>query len=265
MRRAADWPAWPPIWLALGQQNVTLSEALIPVRPSTRHAADMLGLDPLEVANEGKVVIVVRRGCGRAGAADHCVSTHEVRKPFASDRSRTSQRDGVCCARRSVGSESCKSLTENSCRGSASVAMAGRRPRGVKTLAKRPGYARTERPSLCAAGIDASNAAGGGRGPESTALPPSPARGSLPNRTGACVMTSAQLETLARLFLPRRALEELIQRLRSLGYTVIGPTIVDNVVSMREITSTRRSAPRCSGPAGRRQVSTGEEQRLADV
>ena len=42
------------------RHNVALWEERIPVRPSTRHAADMLGLDPLDVANEGKVVIVVR-------------------------------------------------------------------------------------------------------------------------------------------------------------------------------------------------------------
>jgi hydrogenase expression/formation protein HypE len=39
--------------------HVTLTEADIPVRPEARHAAEMLGLDPLEVANEGKVVAVV--------------------------------------------------------------------------------------------------------------------------------------------------------------------------------------------------------------
>jgi len=40
--------------------HVVIDEAAVPVRPETRHAAEMLGLDPLEVANEGKVVIVVR-------------------------------------------------------------------------------------------------------------------------------------------------------------------------------------------------------------
>jgi len=40
--------------------RVTLDESRIPVRPEAQHAADMLGLDPLEVANEGKVVAVVR-------------------------------------------------------------------------------------------------------------------------------------------------------------------------------------------------------------
>ncbi len=40
-------------------RHVVLEEALIPVQPEARHAAAMLGLDPLEVANEGKAVIVV--------------------------------------------------------------------------------------------------------------------------------------------------------------------------------------------------------------
>ena len=40
--------------------HVTLHERAIPVRPEARHAADMLGLDMLEIANEGKVVVVAR-------------------------------------------------------------------------------------------------------------------------------------------------------------------------------------------------------------
>lgn len=40
--------------------HLTLQEKDIPVRPETWHAADMLGIDPLDVANEGKVVAVVR-------------------------------------------------------------------------------------------------------------------------------------------------------------------------------------------------------------
>jgi hydrogenase expression/formation protein HypE len=39
--------------------RVILNEAAIQIRPEARHAADMLGLDPLEVANEGKVVMTV--------------------------------------------------------------------------------------------------------------------------------------------------------------------------------------------------------------
>lgn len=40
--------------------RISLDESEIPLHPQTLHAAEMLGLDPLEVANEGKVVIVVR-------------------------------------------------------------------------------------------------------------------------------------------------------------------------------------------------------------
>jgi hydrogenase expression/formation protein HypE len=39
--------------------GVTLDEAAIPVRPEVRGACEMLGLDPLYVANEGKLIAVV--------------------------------------------------------------------------------------------------------------------------------------------------------------------------------------------------------------
>ena len=42
--------------------GIELIEERIPVRPQTAYAAEMLGLDPLTVANEGKVVAVVRAG-----------------------------------------------------------------------------------------------------------------------------------------------------------------------------------------------------------
>jgi len=50
--------------------RVTLDETTIPIRKETRYAAEMLGLDPLTVANEGKIVAVVRGGeADRAVAA----------------------------------------------------------------------------------------------------------------------------------------------------------------------------------------------------
>ncbi len=39
--------------------SVELDEPRIPISPTARHAAEMLGLDPLTVANEGKIVCVV--------------------------------------------------------------------------------------------------------------------------------------------------------------------------------------------------------------
>ena len=41
------------------QVEVTLEEAAVPVEPAVRAACELLGLDPLTVANEGKVVAVV--------------------------------------------------------------------------------------------------------------------------------------------------------------------------------------------------------------
>jgi hydrogenase expression/formation protein HypE len=39
--------------------GVVLDEAAIPIRPEVRGACEMLGLDPLYVANEGKLIAVV--------------------------------------------------------------------------------------------------------------------------------------------------------------------------------------------------------------
>ena len=53
---------------AASRVGVELDEAAIPLRPEVRGACEMLGLDPLYVANEGKLIAVVprrgrRRGC----------------------------------------------------------------------------------------------------------------------------------------------------------------------------------------------------------
>jgi hydrogenase expression/formation protein HypE len=40
-------------------RSVEIDEQMVPVTPTARHAAEMLGLDPLTVANEGKCVAVV--------------------------------------------------------------------------------------------------------------------------------------------------------------------------------------------------------------
>lgn len=46
--------------------RVVLEEEVIPVAPAVRHAAGLLGLDLLEVANEGKAVLVVRPEAAQA-------------------------------------------------------------------------------------------------------------------------------------------------------------------------------------------------------
>ncbi|HZD42883.1 MAG TPA: hydrogenase expression/formation protein HypE, partial [Methanomicrobiales archaeon] len=42
-----------------GQKRVVIEEEALPIRRSVQSAAEMLGIDPLEVANEGKMVIAV--------------------------------------------------------------------------------------------------------------------------------------------------------------------------------------------------------------
>jgi len=46
---------------AKGKVGIVIEEQAVPVREEVRAAADMVGIDPLLVANEGKAVIGVRR------------------------------------------------------------------------------------------------------------------------------------------------------------------------------------------------------------
>ena len=51
-----------PLFLAAASPvGVELDEAAIPLRPEVRGACELLGLDPLYVANEGKLIAVVPR------------------------------------------------------------------------------------------------------------------------------------------------------------------------------------------------------------
>jgi hydrogenase expression/formation protein HypE len=46
--------------IAIGSEvGIALDERLIPVRPGVRGACEILGLDPLTIANEGKLIAVV--------------------------------------------------------------------------------------------------------------------------------------------------------------------------------------------------------------
>lgn len=81
--------------------HVTLEEEDIPLRPEARHAADMLGLDPLEVANEGKVICVVRE------PAIERVLDAMRRDPLGREAAVIGRveeaRDGVCELRTTIG------------------------------------------------------------------------------------------------------------------------------------------------------------------
>jgi hydrogenase expression/formation protein HypE len=74
--------------------HLTVDEAQVPLRQETRYAAEMLGLDPLDVANEGKVVIAVRRRKTREvlrALRDHPLGEHAA---LIGEFGR--KRDGLC-------------------------------------------------------------------------------------------------------------------------------------------------------------------------
>jgi hydrogenase expression/formation protein HypE len=74
--------------------HLTIDEAAIPIRRETLYAAEMLGLDPLSVANEGKVVAVVRPGA--AAAAMTKLRRHRLGRRAAIIGRFTEVRDGLC-------------------------------------------------------------------------------------------------------------------------------------------------------------------------
>ena len=47
------------------QVGIVLDEAALPVRPDVLGACELLGIDPLNVANEGKVVVAAPAGCAK--------------------------------------------------------------------------------------------------------------------------------------------------------------------------------------------------------
>jgi len=81
--------------------RVTLDESRVPVRPEAQHAADMLGLDPLEVANEGKVVAVVRPY--EADAAIKAMRQHPLGREAGVIGHVEGVADGLCELRTMIG------------------------------------------------------------------------------------------------------------------------------------------------------------------
>ncbi len=81
--------------------HVTLDENAIPVRPETRHAAEMLGLDPIEVANEGKVVIFARPQAAEEVLA--ALRSDELGKDACAIGEIAASYDGLCEIRTAIG------------------------------------------------------------------------------------------------------------------------------------------------------------------
>lgn len=75
-------------------RRIVVEESQLPVHRETRHAAEMLGLDVMEVANEGKVVLVVAdEDAGKALAALH---SHPLGKDAAVIGEVADASDGLC-------------------------------------------------------------------------------------------------------------------------------------------------------------------------
>ncbi len=81
--------------------HLVLEEPRIPVQPAARHAADMLGLDPLEIANEGKVVVVVDPD--DAEAALTAMRRHPLGAEACVVGYVGSEEDGVCELHTTIG------------------------------------------------------------------------------------------------------------------------------------------------------------------
>ncbi len=81
--------------------RINLEETAIPVRPEARHAAEMLGLDPLDIANEGKVLVVVR--AEQASAALAAMQAHPLGREARIIGAVAPEKDGVCTLHTSIG------------------------------------------------------------------------------------------------------------------------------------------------------------------
>ena len=81
--------------------RVLLDEAEIPVHPETLHAAEMLGLDPLEVANEGKVVVVVHPE--DADKALDALCANPLGAEAAMIGTVEAEKDGICALKTLIG------------------------------------------------------------------------------------------------------------------------------------------------------------------
>ena len=66
--------------------GIEFDERKVPLRPEVNAACEMLGLDPLYVANEGKLVAIVAPEAGRAGAGCHARPSITERMPSSSAR-----------------------------------------------------------------------------------------------------------------------------------------------------------------------------------
>ncbi len=88
---------------AASHVGVVLEESAIPLRPEVAGACEMLGLDPLYVANEGKLVAVVPPD--RAAAALHALRSHPLGRNAAIVGRVVAEHPGLVTMRSRVGGQ----------------------------------------------------------------------------------------------------------------------------------------------------------------
>jgi hydrogenase expression/formation protein HypE len=86
---------------ARSRVGILIEEAAIPVNPAVRAACEMLGLDPLHVANEGKLVAVVPAEWADAVLAR--MRKHEIGARAAAIGRVTDQHPGIVAAHTGIG------------------------------------------------------------------------------------------------------------------------------------------------------------------
>ena len=86
---------------AVSKAGILLEEEAIPVRPDVRSACDLLGLDPMHVANEGKLVAIVE--AERADAVLERLRRHPLGRDAARIGRVTRENGGILAARTSMG------------------------------------------------------------------------------------------------------------------------------------------------------------------
>lgn len=85
------------------QVGLILNESQIPIRPAVESTCEMLGLDPLQVANEGKLLAVAPAAC--ADALLHAMRQHPLGREAALIGRVTAQHPGRVVGRTAIGSQ----------------------------------------------------------------------------------------------------------------------------------------------------------------
>ena len=106
----------------------------LPMREEVKGFCEILGLDPLYLANEGKLVAVVPRGSGRRRARGDARASARRATPCAIGRVTRRGRAGSSCARCSAARASSTCWSATSCRGSADACTSSAITRNIVAI-----------------------------------------------------------------------------------------------------------------------------------